>query len=116
AVPVGTGTNPIARVGADEAIGGRDRAPDAGAAVAPGYRPAVIVPAERRNDVVAVAQGRDRAHPFIGIAADQAIVLGDDAAAAGRTVPPGDRPAKAVPEEAFDQIVAIAQADECAVG
>src|SRR5262249_13129262 len=61
------------------------------------------------DHVVAVAQERDAvANPIIGVAADEAIVLGDNAADTAVAVGPGHRPAIAAPGGTSDHVVAVA--------
>src|SRR5439155_19060126 len=71
----------------------------------------VAVPVRTLDHVIAVAQGSDavRAHLIIGIAADQAIGVGDGAADPSAAVAPRDRPADVVPALTFDHVVAVAQ-------
>src|SRR5207248_1622472 len=105
----------IAGVAADEAIGIRDAATGPRAAVAPGHRPTIAVPVRALNQVVAVAQRDDDGVAAIvtdlilGIAADKAIGVGDDAADPCIAAAPGYRPTLAVPIRTNDHIVAVAQ-------
>src|SRR5205823_6063238 len=59
------------------------------------------------NYIIAVAQRRDNP-----VAADQAIVLGDDATDPHAAVAPGHCPAVAVPARTLDHVIAIVQDDD----
>src|SRR5438477_207992 len=63
------------------------------------------------NHIVAVAQGRDaiEANLIIGVAADEAIRCGDDAADSRAATAPRHGPTTAVPVKASDYVVAIPQ-------
>src|SRR5262249_55184677 len=94
----------------DEAIVLGDDAANSAVAAAPGYRPAIAVPARTTDQVVAVAQGRDAvANPIIGIASDEAIVLRDHAANSAVAAAPGFRPPLVVPVLSPDLVGAGAQ-------
>src|SRR6202011_3749762 len=85
----------IVGIGADETVGGRDRAGDAGRPAAPGHRPAAAVRQQTANHVVAVRKRGDAAdaHLVIAAVADEAFVVVDRAGEPGRTAAPGRRPA-----------------------
>src|SRR5262249_55472791 len=100
----------VVGAGADEAVGLGDDARDPGRATAPGYRPAVTVPTRDADQVVAVAQESDKsARQIPGVGADEAVGGGDDTANPRRAAAPGYRPAVAVPKQAADYVVAVAQ-------
>src|SRR5262249_2305325 len=111
----------ITGVGAYEAVAGIDGAADAGGTVGPGHRPAVAVPIDAIEHVVAVAQGRDRegSHALIGVGADGAVAGRDGAGDAGGAVTAGRRPANPSPvgalhHAAADPVVGVAQGDSAA--
>src|SRR5262249_34187031 len=114
-----TATHQVAGVGADEAVGGGDRAADPLRAAAPRHRPALAVPQRAADQVVAGAQGGDvaggAAHALVGVGADEAVGGGDGAAGPGRAAAPGHRPAVAVPQRAADHVVAVAQGENAVV-
>src|SRR5260370_30862042 len=106
----------IPGVTAGEGIGLGADAGYSRAAIAPGNRPAIAVPAITSDHVVAVAQGRDAgiAHNIPGIAADEAIGFRDDAAGSGAAVPPSHRTTLVVPEVAYHYVVTVAQRGDTA--
>src|SRR5438105_14068095 len=75
---IGT-THQIMGVAADEAICVGDNASNPGAAIAPGYCPAIAVPVRTFDHVVAVAQRGNavRAYEILRVATDKAIGVGD---------------------------------------
>src|SRR5207253_7599336 len=87
------------------------RAADPRAAPGPGPRPAITIPSRTLDHVVGVAQGSDAvvfpAHLISGVAADEAIGLGDRAADSCASVPPGYGTAAAI--RTYDHVVAVAQ-------
>ncbi len=62
-------THHVARVVADEAVGGIDGTADAGGAVPPCRRPTALVPVRTEHDVVAVGQRHDRLTDEVGVGA-----------------------------------------------
>src|SRR5207249_874087 len=99
-------------VGADQAVGGRDRALDAGRAAAPGHRPRVrdraVVPVRALDGVVAVPEQQNSvgAHLIVGVRADQAVAATDRALHAAGAAAPGHRAAVGAPARGDHQVVA----------
>ena len=105
---------------ADQAVGGGDRAGDAGRAVAPGHRPGIgdraVVPVELTHHIVAVGQRRDASAcrpvslavlPTRLLAAETTPLMPVVPLAPGHRACIGDR--AVVPESADHHIVAVGQ-------
>src|SRR5439155_12912914 len=105
------GARQLVAARADETIASGDDTTDPGRAAGPGHRPATAVPKWALDHVVATAQGDDAevpaAHLIAGVAADEAVRLGDGALDALRAAPPRHRPAATVPNNVSDHVVAV---------